>query len=83
MTVPEDPGAGELADLLDQAAAPLLAEADDRSDAGHRLAKAAESLRSAALTSGLMPVVANWHLRTAVLRLEAAHELLDPESAPH
>ncbi|MFD8947554.1 hypothetical protein ACFV0B_01670 [Streptomyces xanthophaeus] len=70
--VPEDPGAGELAQLLDETAERLHADQgnDQSQSAAKLLTEAAEALRAVARLGSLLPVISLWHLRTA-LRQEA------------
>jgi hypothetical protein len=77
-TVPDDPGMRELAELLADAAKPLLQDAAGTTghDGGHHLTAAAEALRSAARLGSLLPVISLWHLRNAVRHEEQARQLL-------
>ncbi|MER5372719.1 hypothetical protein [Streptomyces sp. NPDC002553] len=69
--MPEDPGAGELAQLLDEIVERLHAEGNDHSQSAAKLlARAAEALRAVARLGSLLPMISLWHLRTA-LRQEA------------
>ena len=80
--VPEDPGAGELADLLDEASAGLLAVGEaPRSAAGSRLGAAGEHLRATVRLQGSMPLVALWHFRTAAELAQDAQLLLGSDLA--
>ncbi|GLX22422.1 hypothetical protein Slala02_57260 [Streptomyces lavendulae subsp. lavendulae] len=71
--VPEDPGAGELAQLLDEVVKRLSGDGNTGQArlAVELLAQAAEALRAVARLGGLLPAVSMWHLRTAI-RQEAA-----------
>ncbi len=70
--VPEDPGAGELAQLLDENVERLSGDrsTEQARSAAELLAQAAEALRAVARLGGLLPAISLWHLRTA-LRQEA------------
>ncbi|MFD5065294.1 hypothetical protein [Streptomyces sp. NPDC058394] len=70
--VPEDPGAGELAQLLDEIVEGLNGDrsTEQARSAAKLLAQAAEALRAVARLGGLLPAISLWHLRTA-LRQEA------------
>ncbi|MFF8535801.1 hypothetical protein ACF07B_28270 [Streptomyces sp. NPDC015532] len=70
--VPEDPGAGELAQLLDEIVERLSGDrsTEQARSAAELLAQAAEALRAVARLGGLLPAISLWHLRTA-LRQEA------------
>lgn len=88
--VPEDPGAGELAHLLDEIVDRLREDRrNERSRAAAEpLVQAAEALRAVARLGSLLPMISLWHLRTA-LRQEAtacselaAENHLQPVASP-
>ncbi|GGS28889.1 hypothetical protein GCM10010269_79520 [Streptomyces humidus] len=70
--VPEDPGAGELAPLLDEIVERLSRDrsTEQARSAALFLARSAEALRAVARLGGFLPAISLWHLRTA-LRQEA------------
>ncbi|MEY9839384.1 hypothetical protein [Streptacidiphilus sp. EB103A] len=70
--VPEDPGSGELAELLDEVVERLRGDQRDERlrRASEPLAEAVEALNAVARLGGLLPAVSMWHLRNAI-RLEA------------
>lgn len=72
--VPEDPGCGELAELVDALAGRLRADQrDERSrSAAEAMAEAAEALGAASRLGGLLPAVSLWHLRAAVEKEQKA-----------
>ncbi|MFJ9339100.1 hypothetical protein ACIRP0_07380 [Streptomyces sp. NPDC101733] len=75
--VPEDPGVGELADLLSEAARALPAGTPGHGVASARLALALRHLRAADRLGGLLPVVTCGHLHRAVRYERAARDALD------
>ncbi|MFE3163372.1 hypothetical protein [Streptomyces sp. NPDC059224] len=82
--VPEDPGAGELAQLLDEVVERL---GGDRSDewsrsAAELLAQAAEAPRAVERLGSLLPAISLWHLRTALRHEAVARGQLAAESHP-
>ncbi|WP_158824646.1 hypothetical protein [Streptomyces sp. NRRL F-5527] len=86
--VPEDPGAGELAELLDEIVGGLRGDRNNEQSqsAAELLAQAAEALRAVARLGSLLPAISLWHLRTA-LRQEAVArgqiaEQRDPQPVP-
>ncbi|GGQ88371.1 hypothetical protein GCM10010250_69110 [Streptomyces althioticus] len=86
--VPEDPGAGELAELLDGIVGRLRGDgnAEQSQSAAELLAQAAEALRAVARLGSLLPAISLWHLQTA-LRQEAGArgqiaEQRDPQPVP-
>ncbi|MFJ1662529.1 hypothetical protein [Streptomyces anthocyanicus] len=72
--VPEDPGAGELAELLEGLAGRLGSDQlDERSrSAAETMAKVAEALGAVARLGGLLPAVCLWHLRAAMEKEQQA-----------
>ncbi|WP_435057818.1 hypothetical protein [Streptomyces sp. bgisy060] len=81
--VPEDPGAGELAQLVDEIVERLHAEGDDQSrSAAKLLAQTAEALRAVARLGSLLPVISLWHLRTALRQEADARGQLASQSDP-
>ncbi|MFI1530718.1 hypothetical protein [Streptomyces griseus] len=72
--VPEDPGAGELAELLERLVGRLRADQlDERArSAAEAIAKVAEALGAVARLGGLLPAVSLWHLRAAMEREQQA-----------
>jgi hypothetical protein len=74
--VPEDPGVGELAELVAGVAARLRAGGPDEPMHG-----AAEALRAVSRLGALMPAVARWHLRNAVGEEAAARGCLAEAAA--
>lgn len=82
--VPEDPGAGELAQLLDEIVERLHADQgnDHSQSAAKLLAQAAEALRAVARLGSLLPVISLWHLRTALRKEADARGQLASQSDP-
>ncbi|MEV6421655.1 hypothetical protein [Streptomyces sp. NPDC051662] len=72
--VPEDPGASELAELVDELAGRLRADQrDERSrSAAEAIAEVAEALGAASRLGRLLPAVSLWHLRAAVEKEQEA-----------
>ncbi|WP_331751076.1 hypothetical protein OG215_37645 (plasmid) [Streptomyces globisporus] len=72
--VPEDPGAGELAELLEGLVGRLRADQlDERArSAAEAIAKVAEALGAVSRLGGLLPAVSLWHLRAAMERQQQA-----------
>lgn len=66
--VPDDPGTGELAELVAELVERLRADRRDERlrSAAVELAEVAEALGAASRLGGLLPVISLWHLRTAV-----------------
>ncbi|MCX4791918.1 hypothetical protein OG369_39355 [Streptomyces sp. NBC_01221] len=83
--VPDDPGVGELAQLLDEIVERLRGnQGDERSrKAAGPLAEVAEALRAVARLGTLLPVVSLWHLRTALQQEAVARRHLTTVSDPH
>lgn len=86
--VPEDPGAGELAELLDGIVGRLRGDrnAEQSQSAAELLAQAAEALRAVARLGSLLLAISLWHFQTA-LRQEAGArgqiaEQRDPQPVP-
>ncbi|MDR3079974.1 MAG: hypothetical protein LBV60_03450 [Streptomyces sp.] len=82
--VPEDPGAGELAQLLDEIVERLHADQGNEhsQSAAKLLAQAAEALRAVARLGSLLPVISLWHLRTALRQEADARGQLASQSDP-
>lgn len=82
--VPEDPGAGELAELLDELADCLRGDrtSEKSQAAAIRLAQAAEALRAVARLGSLLPAISLWHLRTALQQEADARGQLASERDP-
>jgi hypothetical protein len=80
--VPGDPGIGELADVLGQAADHLPHGLDGRAGAATGLAMAVEELRAAARLGGLLPLVACHHLRLALQYERSARRALERSALP-
>ncbi|MFB7865407.1 hypothetical protein [Streptomyces sp. NPDC056069] len=76
--VPDDPGVGELAELLDEVAVRLRDRQTDEQlcAAAKYLAEATEALGAVARLRGLLPAVSLWHLRTAVAKEQQARRSL-------
>ncbi|MCG7523982.1 hypothetical protein MHW47_05940 [Streptomyces sp. OfavH-34-F] len=72
--VPEDPGAGELAELVQELVGRLRADQlDERSlSAAREMAKVAAALGAVSRLGGLLPAVSLWHLRAAVEKEQQA-----------
>ncbi|WP_250305390.1 hypothetical protein [Streptomyces sp. A 4/2] len=83
--VPDDPGAGELAELLDEVAVRLRDRQTDEQlrGAAKYLAEATEALGAVARLGGLLPVVSLCHLRTAVAKEQQARRGLPHTAIPH
>lgn len=82
--VPEDPGPGELAQLLDEVVERLSVDrSDERSrTAAESLAQAVEALRAVARLGSLLPTISLWHLRTALRQEAVARAQLAEQSDP-
>ncbi|WP_406003945.1 hypothetical protein [Streptomyces sp. NBC_00829] len=82
--VPEDPGAGELAELLDEIVERLSGDrsAEQARSAAELLARAAEELRAVARLGGLLPAISLWHLRTALRHEAVARGQLAEQNYP-
>ncbi|MFI1189689.1 hypothetical protein [Streptomyces californicus] len=82
--VPEDPGAGELAELLEGLVGQLRADQlDERArSAAEAIAKVAEALGAVSRLGGLLPAVSLWHLRAAMEREQQARGRFARTSVP-
>ncbi|WP_394426340.1 hypothetical protein [Streptomyces sp. SGAir0957] len=82
--VPEDPGAGELAQLLDEIVERLHGDRSNEQSqsAAELLAQAAEALRAVARLGSLLPAISLWHLRTALRQEAVARGQLAEQSDP-
>ncbi|MFB7511413.1 hypothetical protein ACFC0P_50070, partial [Streptomyces broussonetiae] len=82
--VPEDPGAGELAQLLDEIVERLREDrSNEQSQADAKLlAQAAEALRAVARLGSLLPAISLWHPRTALRQEAVARGQLAEPSDP-
>ncbi|MEU0213925.1 hypothetical protein ABZ281_02000 [Streptomyces sp. NPDC006265] len=80
--VPEDPGAGELAHLLDEIVDRLREDRkSERSRAAAELlVQATEALRAVARLGSLLPAISLWHLRTALRQETTARSQFAAES---
>ncbi|MFG3429392.1 hypothetical protein [Streptomyces californicus] len=82
--VPEDPGAGELAELLEGLVGRLRADQlDERSrSAAEVMAEIAEALGAVSRLGGLLPAVSLWHLRAAIEKEQQARGRLARTAVP-
>ncbi|MGW1159311.1 hypothetical protein ACWD48_14015 [Streptomyces sp. NPDC002519] len=82
--VPEDPGAGELAQLLDEIVERLHGDRSNEQSqaAAELLVQAAEALRAVARLGSLLPAISLWHLRTALRQEAVARGQLAEQSDP-
>ncbi|MFD7924011.1 hypothetical protein ACFV3R_33000 [Streptomyces sp. NPDC059740] len=82
--VPEDPGAGELAQLLDEVVERLRGgrSNEESQSAAELLVQAAEALRAVARLGSLLPAISLWHLRTALRHEAVARGRLAEQSDP-
>jgi hypothetical protein len=81
---PEDPGAGELAELLDEIVVRLHGDRNNEhsQSAAGLLAQAAEALRSVARLGNLLPAISLWHLRTALQQEAVARGQIAKQKHP-
>ena len=82
--VPEDPGAGELAQLLEEIVERLHRDRSNEQSqaAAELLVQAAEALRAVARLGSLLPAISLWHLRTALRQEAVARGQLAEQSDP-
>ncbi|MFG2313147.1 hypothetical protein ACGFS9_31430 [Streptomyces sp. NPDC048566] len=81
---PEDPGAGELAQLLDEIVERLTGDRSTKQarSTAKLLAQAAEAMRAVARLGGLLPAISLWHLRTALRHEAVARDQLAEHNDP-
>ena len=82
--MPEDPGAGELAELLDEIVLRLDGDRNNEhsQSAAGPLAQAAEALRAVARLGSLLPVITLWRLRTALRQEAVARDQIVEQRSP-